>query len=241
MNTIKKVCAAFMAAVFLCLPVGNGGTIIVRGPTGAGSPAPAAFSDNFNRSNASTLGAEWTTRAGQWGTFDNQAENQTGSVSTAIATYNTGSNTITTYQRVTLVNIASVRRPGLVFRFTDASSAFYVIELGGDNSTVAWKHFTAIGGTESTIASTSQSVSLGDVWGITITGTGDDTVVRCWLNPTATSPVSASEWDTGDTTPEVTFTANPASPVNSGTFGGLYAVSNAEMLLDNWHYGDATP
>lgn len=66
-------------------------------------------------------------------------------------------------------------------------------------------------------------IANNDTFGVTITGTGNGTIVRVWKNPTGL-PVSPSNWD-GDVTPDITFTNDPASPIDTGLYIGFAGAS----------------
>jgi hypothetical protein len=128
-----------------------------------------------------------------------------------------------------LVKMVSVNyENGLALRYTSPTSVYLFVFDGG---TAYWYGPDY----DHLIASTALVLDDGDVVGVTVSGTGNDTVVRIWKNPTGTSPDSVSSWGS-DTTPDVTFTDNPATPVDSGAYAGLLAYTYG--IADDFYFGD---
>jgi len=210
----------------------------------AGGGGGQAFSDDFNRANASSLGANWTANAGEIDIASNEAVPQTGSYGKDTCIYtNTACDTVNQYVRVTFATLAATSYAEIVFRFTDDSTHYYAIQLNDNDDTMWWQYLSNMADTSGTTIQsvTSVTIATGDIWGFTITGTGASTVIRAWRNPTATTPVSASEWDSGDTTPEVTFSNDPGgNAVDSGNYVGIECFQNtgASTHYDNFYGGD---
>jgi hypothetical protein len=117
---------------------------------------------------------------------------------------------------------------GPVLRFTSVNSMYF---LAFSTTYVDWygpDYDTAIEHNVSTWANN-------DVIGITLTGTGNDTTIRIWRGVTADIPDSETSWDS-DITPTVTLTANPVTPVDTGTKVGLGAYSTNRC--DDLFFGD---
>lgn len=197
----------------------------------------ANLSDLFTRPNDASLGAAWTQHVSAWGINSNAANMST---SGGNATYNTGANTLTNYQRIALV-IDSLAYPAMIFRFTNSTSSFYRVQFQQSEDMVSWTFRPNVTDAGSAIGTSALTVATGDVFGATLAGTGTGTtVLRIWRNPTATIPVSSTEWDSGDTTPDVTITNSTANIVDTGSLGGIQATGNSTVQITDWYYGDTT-
>lgn len=158
----------------------------------------AGISDNFS----GTL-ANWTTRAGTFTT----ASGELSCSETGIVEY-TASAPSSADQWVKVKFAAtSSGEHGVVLRAPNGTGYRYVIyhndpewrwewQSRDDNNVLGypWK-VNAVDQSDNTL--TEESVS-GQTWGFTITGTGNNTRVRLWKNPTAASPINATSWDATD-------------------------------------------
>lgn len=227
-----------LLALLLCLPLAAQIIIIMKKPSGGG--APAAFSDNFDRADSADLGANWTQSAGAMAIFSNGLRQSTASYGRIFTIYNTPTTTVQQYIKVQFVNDGG-EYPGIVLRYQDGSSGFYA--LYHDPSAVwEWSHYAGVGGSSTLIGTVDTGTFTdGDTYGITIAGVGASTVIRIWKNPTANTPVSATEWDSGDTTPEGTLADDPSSAADVGTLVGLTAAAGSAnaVRLDSFFGGDA--
>jgi hypothetical protein len=201
----------------------------------------AAYSDNFNRANSSTVGASWN-------------ENITGVqiVSNQVQFTFTGGYTSIVWTQPVAVSAQYAKvsidwapgQPiiaGFLFRCSNTSNGTgYRLVWDSTADIIYWQQVsnmtTTGGGTD--IASAAFSINVGETIGATLELTGNNTIVRVWKNPTGL-PSRANNWN-GDTTPDVTFTQNPATPRDAGTFIGLIGfagTSSADLLLDDWFGG----
>ena len=199
----------------------------------------ASFSDNFDRANNDSLGANWTEAAGDQDITSNQLGAMTTGFAKNLAIYSgTSCNTVNQYAKIKIVaGIAGFIH--LVFRYTDSSSAYYAVEVENDgDSNCRWYYYPTAAGSGTEIAATTFTGGAnGDTFGITLTGTGTSTEVRMWRNPTGAAPDSAISWG-GDTTPDSSFTTDPPTPVNTGSKVGLQAFHNSANTLDDFSGGD---
>jgi hypothetical protein len=199
------------------------------------------FSDNFDRADGA-LGANWTAAAGTAAIFSNTWRQGTGSYGNCFSIYSaTACDTVINYGKITFSN-NSGEFGGMVMRYVDASNKFYAFYMD-QNAVWTWNTYaSAAGGSTELASGDGGTFTSGDSWGITITGTGASTVIRFWKNPVANTSVSASEWDSGDTTPELTFSGiDPgANNADTGKIIGLTAASSAanNVRLDNFFGGD---
>lgn len=150
------------------------------------------------------------------------------------------------YIRADLVSIPSgAQFPCFVFRYTNSSTPFYEIQFLVDSDAVEWFQVTQIGGSFNSINSQALTIAQGDKLAITWEGTGNSTVVRVWRTTSAgtlnDTPFSVAFWNDGSDGPDVTFTTDPGSPVNSGSFVGIggYVVPSPTAQWDNFFGGDA--
>ncbi len=200
----------------------------------------ASFSDAFTRTDNDSLGANWTeadtdidivsNAAKSAGTFDN-------SQSFAIYT-GTACNTVSQYVKMTWTS-TGISRPSIYLRYT-ASGPYYEVSFNQTDDLVYWIHWTGVGGTRTEIPVTPPSLTMGttETVGVTITGTGNSTVVKVWLSPTGDAPTDASTW--GGSASNVTFTDDPASAVNTGNNVGIGTGlnNNSDVIIDDFFGGD---
>lgn len=200
-----------------------------------------AFSDDFNRANGDSLGANWTEATGDQDIVGNTMECLTFSFAENIAAYTgTSCGSVNQYVKVTLAitDHASARYPCIVFRYTAAASPMYKIFFWEDENQITFTRAAnaADGGYETVQTITGVAIGVTDIIGATITGLGNSVEVRCWINPTGL-PNSATDWN-GDTTPDATFTTNPTTPIDTGNFVGLGMETGiATSAFDNFFGG----
>lgn len=220
---------AFTAWNGVAITAWNGTSI----STGGGGLA--AFSDDFTRADNDSLGGNWTEADGDIDIFSNTARLSEGGFGENFAIYSaTACTTVNQYVRFTYQTEGGY--PQIPLRYTNSSTAFYFVEFS--NTTVDWYHKSQIGGTSTQINASSGSISIasGTVIGITVSGTGTSTEVKVWINPgTGTDPTT---WGAAT----ITFTDNPASPVDTGGYVGLGGVQgSADVVRYSAFYGGDTP
>ena len=132
--------------------------------------------------------------------------------------FDTAVSAVGQWAKMRVENVGSTNMGGFMLRAAGDFATFYMVEFSGGN--VTWKEFN---GTDySTIQTTTLAVSNDDFVAARVTGTGNDTVVEVWKNPTD-SPLGSTcpdDWGTAD----VTFTNNPSYPANTGTKIGIVAL-----------------
>jgi hypothetical protein len=220
--------------------------VIGAGAAAAG-PACPLVSDAFTYSNGSLD----TVSSGVWDATNDtdrftvtsgQVVGNVGSWASE-ATRNTASlGSVNQYVKVTVVATGPTAYPGVAFRLTNSTSAYYSFKIstGGDPS---WSSCIASGGASTCtviVAAGYILIENGDTIALTVEGTGDNTVVRAWKNQTADCPISSSEWDSGDNTPDVTYTTNPgANAVDTGNYAGLAYIQETAntAIMDNFKAG----
>lgn len=211
--------------------------VVIKAPAGG-----APFSDDFNRSDSDSLGSCWVEEAGDGDIAGNEMLLTTGSFANHwMACSGTPAGGANQWVKVTASLASSTDNyPQIILRFTNAASPFYFLEIDCNVSQVYWNRADSVGGSTAQISSAvdySGSSCVGQVVGATITGTGTSTIIRFWLNPTG-SPSAADNWN-GDTTPDATFTDDPASPVDSGNIAGLagQSASTNQVQWDDYSQG----
>ena len=216
---------------------------LVVGFGSGGGPTLSAFSDDFNRTSSASLGANWTEAAGDGSIVSNTLlQVNTGSYAENVYAYTgTACATVNQYVKVTFQFLTGADYPAIILRYTDASSPMYAIFFFNSEDRVIWtRKANAADGSFTTIQTVDPfTVASGDVYGVTIDGTGTSTVVRIWRTPPSNTPTSSSNWG-GDTTPDATFTTDPASPVDTGNYVGLGGETGSagNVVFDNFFGGD---
>lgn len=202
----------------------------------AGGGGGAAFSDDFNRADGDSLGANWTEAAGDADIASNHYRISTGSFGMVTSVHNTATGTTTQYIKVS--SGPDFQYPHLVLRYVDSSSGYYTLQIDGNTGGVEWYYFANAADTSGDLigsGSLGAAVTSATI-GATITGTGTSTVVMMWRNPTGL-PSTSANWN-GDTTPEVTLTDNPATPCDTGQKVGLGGqVGTADLTYFDDFYG----
>lgn len=215
---------------------------LMRKPT-AGGGGGGTISDTFTYSDGdldSVAGSAWTEVAGDLNIESGVLKTTTEGFGLALAVHNTPLSGPNGYAKVTCDGSGGFFDPIVVFRYTDAASSFYFVELINQDDDIQWNHRNGVSGTNTAIQTISLATfGLPQTIGVTWTGTGNSTEVRLWFNVTADAPDSVTSWD-GDTTPEGLFQDNPgANAVDSGNIVGLggFSGSAAFVTHDNFFAG----
>lgn len=167
------------------------------------------FSDDFSGDgnvNARALSGgigTWAVAAGALNTSGGVLRSGNGSFAKNLAVIGTDCGSVTQYALYTITMQTGSVFPHIVLRYTDSSSAYYSFEIEAQAGVWGWYKYPSAAGSGTQIGSSIDLDTVtGTEWGITLTGTGAGTEVRLWKNPVATKPISATEWDSGDTTPD---------------------------------------
>lgn len=202
----------------------------------------AKFSDDFNRTDSTNLGSNWSEDAGDAAIATNRLLLSTSGWDPIVIKHNTALATADQYILVTFP-VKNETYPHIIFRYTNSSSPFYAIIFYLQNLEPKWARSASaammLDAVEIGSASSLGSWNAGDSVGITVSGTGDDTVINFWLRPTGTAPSAANLW--GGAAPSASITVNPgANAVNSGSYIGLGGVqgSAGDIVFDNFFGGD---
>lgn len=198
----------------------------------------AAFSDNFNRSNADSLGGNWSEVVGDIDIVSNAAVPQTAS-GTDMAIWTANALAANQYAAILETDGAGGTAAHIILRYTDSSSVFYVVALDNSTGNLTWSYKEGTGDSLHSIESASLAdwTDFNQLIGITIESTGNSTILRAWGNCSGL-PSAVDNWN-GDTSPSLTFTNNPGVAADTGTLVGIGAVnSNATVLLTDFYGGD---
>lgn len=204
--------------------------------TAAGGGGLASFSDNFNRADNASMGANWTEIAGNIDIASNKASGQdTADFSEKEAVYSGAStSTANQYWKFTISGTGACR-PSVILRYTNSGSPFYEVQF--DTVNVHWNHWTAVAGTKTPITTPGFVCTFPATIGGTITGTGNSTVIRLWLSPTANAPdAGGATWDSAS--PTLTISDDPPSAVNTGALMGVGGFSSGVLTWDDFFGGD---
>ena len=201
----------------------------------------AAYSDNFNRADSGTPGASWNENVAGVAIIDNELGfTATGAWSSVVWTQPVAVSC--QYQKATLWrNPDTSVLAGMLFRCSNTTNgSCYRIVFDTNTDGIGWDNVPNMTDptNQTTIATAAMGMTPGDTWGVTVELLGNNTVVRIWKNPTGL-PTRANNWN-GDTTPDVTFTQNPATPRDAGTFLGLTAApleAGVDLGWENWFGG----
>lgn len=194
-----------------------------------------AFSDNFNRSNEDPIsgGGVWT-EIKDCQVISNAANSpQDFSNDMRGAAYTgTSCGSIIQYVKWTMTGANSGGNilNGCIFRWTNAASPFYSVRANDGSNLIEWYSHTSTSDTGTLIGSQALSFTIPATFGATIVGTGNSTVAKVWLNPSANAPTDSSTWDGGASS--TTDTTDPASAVDTGNFVGI--IGNGSLGALEW-------
>jgi hypothetical protein len=201
----------------------------------------ASFSDTFP-TDGDSPGAGWTEDAGDLDVVSGTLRTQADSFADHVCIRTDTSLAADQYLRVVVSNPGSGSNfPEFYFRYTDAASPHYVLQLDANSATAEWIRRASVGGADTSIQSTNIGTGDGYVtYGITLQGTGTGTILKIWVNPVNNTPTDVNNWDSGADAADFSFTNDPASPVNSGIRVGIGGVSNIVegCRFDNVFGGD---
>lgn len=202
--------------------------------------ASTSFSDDFNRTDNASMGDSWTEIAQGYGQIkiaSNTAVSENSYDNAGRGALHTTTAGVNQYARVTITSGNSTAAEcGVFLRAVDASSPCYTVTVRQDSDQVSWNYLSTPG---SALVLVQNNLTLTFTYpvviGVTITGTGNDTVVRLWKDPTANAPDSASSWDSESA--DVTLSDNPASAADTGTRVGIGGALGYDLVWDNFFGG----
>lgn len=199
-------------------------------------------SDDFDCANSDSVGCDLTfqERAGDCDIASNELTLVTGGFADNVCAYEAMALGVNQWIRVQIPSSASTSAnyQQIAFRFTNASSPYYYLQIEVSSAAYEWTRVSAVGGTASVIASGNLGTADGrTTLGLTLDGTGTNVVLRIWIGPSNTSPTSASGWDSGGDTADISITTDPASPVDTGSAVALAGqASGASAIKYNDFY-----
>jgi hypothetical protein len=210
-----------LVVLALALPAVAGTVVLVKKPVSGGG---SAISDNFNRA---SLGADWTSDIGTGATEDSANFHFTArSGGVGLCRYSAlATSTASQWASVKLTTVIGLGdvEMGIGLRMTNAiTDPRYTLIVGGYGISrlaswtgTTWNH--ELGWCAITVVN-------GDTIGVEVSGTGDPTTIKLWLNPGA-HPSSGS-W----ATPACTWVLGASS----------VTASHAAPATDHWGRGAAT-
>lgn len=200
----------------------------------------ASIVETFTEADGDSLGSNWTEPQGDIDTVSGNAVVQTTGFVDAYAIHSTSLSGVDQYAKVTS-GTADFQYPFIVLRYTNSSSGHYIFYIDGPNGTLDWSYKPSVSGSSSLISASGslggQILSSNSV-GITLEGTGTNTTVRIWRNPSGDAPTSTSLW--GGSSPAVTLTTDPATAVDTGSyigFGGTQGTAG-QIIVTAFSGGD---
>lgn len=215
----------------------DGSTIPSEG--GGELAEPTIYADDFNRANSAIIADNWTEVLGEQAINGNALEFSSTPFQKNLA-INTGYPCVTVNQYAKVKLNTSGGYQALVFRYSNMSNAYYAVFFRSSEQDVEWARAPipiAAGTQYTSIASSSLTWTSGDTFAVTLMGTGTDTTVRIWKNATGATPDSGgTTW--GGASPTVTFTTDPASPVDTGYLQGLEISISSTQTVDDYSAGD---
>lgn len=197
------------------------------------------LSDNFQRSNSTSLGVNWTESSGDSSISSGRLLFVTASIDNS-NTFNISNGSANHAVKFQIYDAGSDYFY-FNFRFTNSGSPYYQVYRAPGGGWV-WQKIASIGGAATSIdTQAGGSYVSGDSYGLTVFGTGSSTEIHIFRNPVADADdiISYSEWDSGDT-PYVVFTADPgASSVDSGNLAGVGASQSVANTITVANYQSA--
>jgi hypothetical protein len=208
----------------------TGDTLIAAG--GGGMPVVDGFSTD-------TI-ANYTQAAGSWSVTGGVLHLVTTGANSCLQYSLAAASTISQYGKIKIIGGSADTISGIIFRYTNSSSPFYVVLYEWNADRVRWGNCDTPGAGFQVIGNyTSAGLDAGHNFGVTVTGTGTGTVVSIWKDVTADAPTNATTWDARGA--DYTLTDDPgAYAVDAGLYIGLFATADTagHSDIDNFSGGD---
>ena len=168
-------------------------------------------------------------------TLDTGADNVYGPIGDNPAAMSYGTNTAGVTQYVSFNCGDASTGCGAAFRSTGTGTdGFYTVYWYG-GTTWYWERWSNVGYTHDADSTASCGPSNGERVGITIQGTGNDTIVKIWNTPTNNYPYDVDNWDNASDAADCTLTGNPGSAEDTGLRVGFAQFNDSTM--DNFTGG----
>ncbi|HJP81468.1 MAG TPA: hypothetical protein VJ841_03695 [Candidatus Saccharimonadales bacterium] len=168
----------------------------------------AIYSDNFNRADSTTVGANWTEVADDWSIKSDALA--PGLTTTGVILYNQPLDTADHYAEIAM-SVASTTSMGVFARSDLAGNNFYLLRSNG----TSWNLFTNISGTFTSIGSYAATLANGDVARIQCVGS----IIKAFINGVERISVT-----------------NAA--ITTGTYTGIRSTQSSTARYDNFTASD---
>ena len=215
--------------------------IAAKNVAAPGGPS-ADFSDDFNRTNAAALGANWDEDPDLLEITSNQVAHE-GGAGDAIAKYNaTATSSSTQYVKAKIVSLSDDAQTavGVMLRSEASANCRYFVGVQQDTGgiDVHWYSWNTWGGLID--ADSATTWSAGDTLAVIVEGTGTSTRFYCWKNPTNEEPLDEGSactdtgqpcWDSaGDAADMILNNEAENHNCNGGTYVGVQMYSDGGQL-----------
>jgi len=186
------------------------------------------ISDDFT---ADQLATKWVA---DQGTYTVSGGVLNAPASAAQLRYATATGTIDQYAKIKYTDSNS-GDGGVLLRETGASGYKYKVYYKASSSYLQWQVYNGTAWSANVGNTTTFTLNAGDTIGCTVTGTGDDTIVRAWINPVANAPTDISSWDGESDDADYTLINNPVNPANTGLYIGISTTTS--RTFDDFYGG----
>lgn len=182
----------------------------------------------------------WTEDVGEFSIVSNTCRFDTGAWGVDIAHHETALSGVDQYVKFKNNNFSGNAYAGPLLRYADLSTNCYAVWINTGGNTY-WERLwaTNLQSYAQIAISTDIAWSAGDTCGVTIIGTGNDTTVRVWQNPTGDAPDGGgTTW--GSASPGITWTTDPSTAVDTGTLVGISGTigTATTFTIDDFSAGD---
>jgi len=195
------------------------------------SALASIFSDDFS-SDTITSG-DWVEDSGDYSISSGELASPSGQ---ALLRYATETSTLAQYFGFTYIDVPSGSLNGIQFRIPGTTGSRYNLYYNQSTTLLQWQTFSGPTTWQNNIKSSSTFVlSPGDKIRATIQGTGADTVVNVWINPTNNTPHSIDNWDSASDPADHVFANDPTYACDTGKYLGI--VTSVISQIDDVYGG----
>lgn len=237
----------FVLLFLLCsTPCWADGLVIGWPATGGGSACTQRFSDDFS----GTL-ASWTIKDGTFAIVSGELQHQFSTGYASGTALRGETSTVTQYARLKISTTTNCQTAsqniGLQFRTDVNYTSGYSVNMSCSDGDIVWWDNT-------TDNVTTADFVEGDVLGVVVKGTGTNTVISIFKNPTNLVPLSGGTactdtgkpcWDAAGDAPDYQATTDPTSPCDTNKYVGITSWGGSNSLgspqvVDDFYAGDCS-